>query len=65
MQAEHVCKLYHCSHSDVKSYEVWHTNAEQKRVCSLKIRRDKTEIYIGKAATEDEKTSWNSGLIFF
>lgn len=34
-------------------------------MCSLKIRRDKTEIYIGKAATEDEKTSWNSGLIFF
>lgn len=53
MQEKHVCKLYRSSHSDVKPYKVCNTNAEQqKKAPSLRIRREKTDRYIGKTATE-------------
>lgn len=58
-------KLYHCSYSDKKSYEVCHTNAEQRRAYSLRLRKETTERCIGKAATEGKTTVINkTGLTF-
>lgn len=54
------CKLYHCSYSDKKTYEVCHTNAEQRGAYSLNLRKETTERCIGKAATEGKTTVINN-----
>lgn len=59
------CKLYHCSYSDKKSYEVCHTNAEQRKAYSLKIRKATTEGSIGKAATEGKTSLMNNAALTF